>query len=236
MCAYLKSRISEKSFGMETKQFPVSPRITPLEHAIVAGDAAAIAIFWQEIAEHGAPLIEPIEGDSVHNLATFLWRDNGDTTNVVIFSGPAGWDDMAKNQMTRLLDTDLWYRTYQVRADLRTTYLLSHNDPLTELTLGMDVFGTRIIPDPLNPRQFVYLKDDEIPDDRDVAVSILELPDAPSQPWIAPRSSVAQGQLDMHRLRSAILNNERRVWVYTPPGYSNISEPYGLLLLFDGLA
>ena len=40
----------------------------------------------------------------------------------------------------------------------------------------------------------------------------------------------------MQRFASSILGNERRVFVYTPPGYSTEHEPYGLLLLFDGSA
>ena len=40
----------------------------------------------------------------------------------------------------------------------------------------------------------------------------------------------------MQRLRSVILDNERRVWVYTPPNYTTSGEPYGLLLVFDGVA
>src|SRR5581483_2449268 len=167
---------------------------------------------------------------------TFLWRAQGDIHNVVVFAGPAGWDNPSDNQMTCLLETDLWYKTYHVGADLRTVYLLSPNDPLTKLVFGTVDFDTRVLPDPLNPQQFVYRKDEEIPDDKELVVSVLELPRAPAQPWITPRPGVAKGQLEMHRLRSQILDNERRVWVYTPPGYETGNEPYDLLLLFDGLA
>ena len=221
---------------MAEKQASTSPRVTALEQSIASEDSSALDAFWQEIAEQGAPLIEPVEGDESHYLVTFLWRDMGDTKNVLVAGGIAGWDKLADNQMTRLPDSDVWYRTYQVGADLRTTYVLSHNDPLTGLENMMDEFGTRFIPDPLNPRQFIYLKDDEISDDKEVVVSILELPNAPTQPWIESRRGVARGKLEMHRLRSNILDNERRVWVYTPPGYNKDSEPYGLLLAFDGLA
>jgi enterochelin esterase-like enzyme len=31
-----------------------------------------------------------------------------------------------------------------------------------------------------------------------------------------------------------MLKNKRRLWVYTPPGYSSDGEPYRLLVLFDG--
>lgn len=221
---------------MAEKNTLASPRIAALEQALTAGDTAALVAFWQEVNESGAPLIEPIEGDDEHCLVTFLWRAGGDTQNVVVFGGTAGLDKPRKHQMTRLLDTDLWHKTYRVRADVRTTYFLSVNDPLTELSGGIADFGTRLIVDPLNPRQYVYPKDEEVPDDRELTMSVLELPAAPPQPWIAPRPGVAKGRVEMHRLRSAILGNERRVWVYTPPDYTTSGEPYGLLLLFDGLA
>lgn len=221
---------------MAEKKTLDSPRIHSLEQALTQGETTALETFWQEAITYGTPLIEPIEGDDEHHLVTFLWRARGETQNVVVFAGPAGWDRAKDNQMMRLRDTDLWYKTYRVRSDLRTIYLLSPNDPLTELGYGVVDFGTRIVPDPLNPHHFVYHRDEEIPDDRDIVVSVLELPAAPPQPWIAPRSGVANGQIEMYRLRSHLLNNERRVWIYTPPGYTTSGEPYGLFLLFDGLA
>src|SRR5579862_4498546 len=214
----------------------VSSRIAALERSLAHGDSAALPAFWQEISEHGAPLMETVEGDNEHYLVTFLWRGGDDTENVVVFGGPAGWDRPKDNQMTRLLGTDLWHKTYRVRSDLRITYLLSANDPLTDVSNLAADYGTRLVADPLNPRQFVYTKDDEIPDDKEATVSVLELPAAPAQPWIVPRPGVAKGRVEMYRLRSEILKNERRVWVYTPPGYTTDGEPYGLLLLFDGLA
>jgi enterochelin esterase family protein len=65
---------------------------------------------------------------------------------------------------------------------------------------------------------------------------MLELPAAPPQPWCDREPGNAAGQVEVHRLQSDILRNERRVWIYTPPGYSLGGEPYDLLLLFDGLA
>jgi enterochelin esterase family protein len=122
-----------------------------------------------------------------------------------------------------------------VQTDLRTIYLLSPNDPLTELN-SSEAYGTRAVPDPLNPRQFVYPKDEEDPNDKEIVVSVIELPNAPSQPWITPHLDIPKGNVEMQRLRSVILDNERRVWVYTPPNYTTSGEPYGLLLVFDGVA
>jgi enterochelin esterase-like enzyme len=43
-----------------------------------------------------------------------------------------------------------------------------------------------------------------------------------------------KGKVALHRMRSAVLGNERRAWVYTPPDYAAREDEHGLLLLFDG--
>jgi enterochelin esterase-like enzyme len=90
--------------------------------------------------------------------------------------------------------------------------------------------------DPLNPHHHTYPKDEELSDDEDWGFSLLELPDVPTQPSITSRTDVPHGKVEMIRLRSDILDNERRVYLYTPPGYTPDSEAYGLLLVFDGPA
>src|SRR6266700_1580243 len=179
---------------MVAKQTLNSPRIVSLQHTLTSGNTAALESFWQEIIEHGTPLIEAIEGDDTHHLVTFLWRAKGETHNVVIWGGPAGLDHPENNQMTRLLDTDLWYKTYQVQTDLRGVYTFSVNDPLTESGDGSADFGTRFLPDPLNPHRFVAHKDEEIPDAKEIVFSILELPGDPPQPRIVLQSEGTQGQ------------------------------------------
>jgi len=221
---------------MVAEQTLESPRIALLQQALISGNVTALETFWQEVSEQSAPLIEAIEGDDKHYLMTFLWRARTETHNAVVWGGPAGLDDPEGNQMTRLLETDLWYRTYRVQAALRGVYSLSENDPLTDAGDSSIDFTVRFQPDPLNPHQFVHHKDEEISDAKEVVFSIFELPDAPAQSWIIPQPDIKKGQLDAHRLRSQILNNERRVWVYTPAGYTRSDEPYRLLLLFDGWA
>jgi len=54
------------------------------------------------------------------------------------------------------------------------------------------------------------------------------------QTWLTPRSGIAAGKVELHRVRSTTLQNERSIWVYTPPGYSRSHAPAGLLVLLDG--
>lgn len=219
-------------------KLPISPRIAALRESLAVGDRAALDAFWQEVAVGGAPLVEPIEDEPDYRLVTFLWRDPGETQNVVVIRGPAYWGDWHDNILTHLAGSDLWYKTYRLRSDARTGYWLAPNDPLIPLREieDMQAHWSRYQLDPLNPRTHTYPKDDEFPDDEDFTLSLLELPDAPAQPWATQRPDVPRGKVEMFRLRSEILDNQRRVWIYTPPGYEASGEPYNLLLVFDGQA
>jgi enterochelin esterase family protein len=65
---------------------------------------------------------------------------------------------------------------------------------------------------------------------------MVEMPDAPAQPWLAEKPGVPVGQIEKRRFKSTLLKNEREIAVYLPPGYSRSEKPYPLLLLFDELA
>ena len=209
-----------------------STRLITLKKTLEGGNRAALDDFWQEVTRTGTPLLETINGDERHVLLTFLWRAKEETRNVVVFGGVAG-QEFSKNQMTRLLDTDLWYKTYKVRNDARFSYHLSLNDSLVPFD-KIDVKDQKAVlqrtstfkTDPLNPKTYPGLP----------APSVVELPAAPPQPWIKRSPDVPAGKIDEKKLKSSILGNERRAWVYTPPGYNTAGIPYGLMVIFDGVA
>ena len=203
---------------VETEFPPISPRLEALQQAVKAGNSAALDAFWQEISRQGAPLIEPIIGDEKHSLVTFLWRGTDKTQNVALVSNLSGKMG-ASEAMTHLSETDLWYKTYKLPKDTRESYQFA-------------VAGNNRT-DLLNPRQFVF------PDDAELGFtgwvsSVLELPNAPPQPWSAPRPGIPGGEITLHRIRSDFLDNEYRVWVYTPPSYTSDGAAYGFLLILDG--
>ncbi len=202
-----------------------SPRIAQIK---TPADAAA---FWQQIGPQGSPLIE-------NTLVTFLWRGGDETSGVLVVYAPCLRDNPENCLMTRIAGTNVWYKSFRVDHRARTYYTLAPDPPhFTKQTFGdsaiQNVIAAVSQRDPLNPRAMF-----QDPHDPDAALhrgaSILEMPDAPPQPWIEKRSDVATGKLDTTRIESALLKNSRKITVYTPPGYSTSAKPYGLLLVFDG--
>lgn len=216
----------------------LSPRLALLQQDLISGDGAALARFWQSITTQGTPLIEGIPGDNTQMLVTFLWRAHEETRNVIVVVGVTPYWDFTRNLMARLLDTDLWYKTERVPADVRVWYRFSPNDSLEPLGTGQSEWDRRtgaFQPDPYNPRHYIVRAGPDNPFSQLTETwSVLELPATPPQPWVQPQPHVPSGQIQVHRVPSAILGDERTVWVYTPPGYTADGEPFALLLLFDG--
>lgn len=204
----------------------VSPRLATLKKQLDAGHPSALEDFWREITKQGTPLVEPIKGDNKNVLVTFLWRGTPETKNVLIFS-QLNKMDMSMNIMAPLSGSDVWYKTYRLRNDARFTYLLSPNDSLIPLDRvepkDMEKRVATFQKDPLNPK--ISKRNDEF--------SVVELGGAPPQPWVIRRPGIPSGSLDKHRFKSHILNNERDVWVYTPPHYLQGIKHFPVLLMLE---
>jgi len=136
--------------------------------------------------------------------------------------------------MQSIAGTDVWYKTYRVRNDARFTYNLSPNDSLQpfDKIKGEDAMKQRLAafkPDPLNPHHCpttfgAYGTDS----------SYVELPNAGPLLWESRTKGVAQGKLAETQIHSEDLHRDKKLWVYTPPGFSLQHAPYPLLVLFDG--
>ena len=203
---------------MTTEVALASPRLAALQQELEVGNVAALDAFWQEVKEQGAPLLEPIPSDARNLRVTFLWRTTEETQSVALVSNLSGQMG-ASETMTCMPGTDLWHKTYKLPNDTRESYQFA-------------VAGNNLT-DPFNPHKHVFPSDPEI-GLTGWESSVLELPDAPSQRWSTPHVSIRRGQVTLHRIRHEVLDNEYRVWVYTPPGYTADGAPYGWLLVFDG--
>jgi enterochelin esterase family protein len=200
---------------------PASPMVRSLTTASAAGRPTAVAAFWTRVAQAGAPLVEAhTHRDS--SLVTFVFR--GDSTvrsvrlvsglNAVLVDGIAA-DFAALGEMARLAGTDVWYLTCVVGRDVRVSYRFA-------VTTARDS-GTEIV-DSLNAH--VYR-----PDRPALTASLLELPNAPPQPWHErPREMGAWRQRQVPD-RDGRMND---VFVYLPGGFDrDRAAPYPVLIGLD---
>jgi len=215
-----------------------SPRIEALQAAIQQGDKQSVNAFWDEVKKTSAPLIEPIAGDRNNLAVTFLWEGQPDTRNVLVLWIPYAGVAPDEYLMSRLGETNVWYKTIKVDRKMRLAYTLAPNAArLHPFSIAIDgdaitMTAAAARPDPLNPNRYrVDPVSVDAPEFR--GNSILEMPDAPPQPWIVQKPEVPAGRVEKHRYTSAALNNEREIAVYLPPQYSPTAEPYPLLVLFD---
>jgi enterochelin esterase-like enzyme len=217
--------LSGVSIGHAQSEKPAeSPKIRELEQR--AKDPPADEQFWQEIKISGAPLVEPITGDPQYSLVTFLWRGDPSTRNVVVVS-PLALISLQQAEMTQLPGRDVWYLTYRMRNDARMAYRFSPNDSLVPFESEPNFFArmSNFKRDPFNAKTYDY--------GGEMTASLLELPGAPSDRWIQAHTEIPHGAVKESKLQSAILKNERSVWLYTPPGYDP-SRTYPLLVVMDG--
>lgn len=209
-----------------------SPRIAELRSQVVSRRQGAVEQFWKYVQVTGTPLIETIPGDPRNSLVTFLWRGNGETRNVVIFDGVAGFD--AKDRMSQLGDTNVWFKSYKVRNDARFAYNLSPNDTLQSFDeiKGNEPMQARLAMfqiDPLNPHRCPTTFGPHTAES-----SFVELADAPALVWNKPSPEAARGKVESMEIQSGILKARKKLWIYTPRDFSESGAPYPLLILFDG--
>jgi len=168
-----------------------------------------------------SPVVEPLEGGRFRITVSFF---DGAAEDVYVIGGLAGADP-ADRRLRR--DADGWWtRSYEVEGPTRLSYFFTRE----LIPSGMD----SLIPDPLNPARHVYAPDPDVPEDQEMAVSLVELPGVPERRWSVVRD-VPHGVVESELLASATLGNKRRVFMYRPPGY-DAAQAYPLVLCFDGQA
>ena len=208
-----------------------SPTVAALEEAVRQGRPGVERDFWEKVKRAGAPLVEPIAGDTANVLFTFVWRGDSATRNVALVNAAVASEEPAQALLTHVAGTDVWYRSYEARADARFAYELSVNDNLVPFDQVTD-WGARSATfhtDPFNKRLYeatIFGRN----------VSYAEGPRAPREEWIEARPGVPKGRVEQTTVESKLLGTARYVWIYTPPGYDTLARAgeLPLLLTFDG--
>lgn len=193
--------------------------MTRLRDELRSAGPGALEQFWREVTAAGTPLVEP--WDDERCLVTFLWRGQAQSTSVT-------WG--IEVRLTRLPDTDLWYGSRLLPADLRTIYYLTHDgdetiptDPRGQGQSHVDAYGRH---------PFLFPGDPDEPTDFDQWMSLLELPAAVAEPWSTEQAGVTPGEIVHRSLESAALGGARRVSVYKPAGVATEGLPS--LVAYDG--
>jgi enterochelin esterase family protein len=136
---------------------------------------------------------------------------NQNTENVSVLAPLTNSPGLPKLPLAHLSDTDVWYGSWRIRNNLRSTYRFVVN-----LKPGQDAQQLATL-DPLNPHKMeVSFERDQMPPTQ---LSIASMPLASEESWIVGQSGSAAGKIEAHALKSAVLGSERKIWIYTPPGY-----------------
>jgi enterochelin esterase family protein len=174
------------------------------------------------VSTRRSPSIEPLE-DGRYRV-TVSYHDPA-AEGVFIIGGLVEDEDPEDRRMLR--DTDGWWvRSHEIAGGARLAYWFS-----TEMRPSS---VDQLITDPLNPSTHIYPADEQLPGSKDLVASMVELPGAREMRW-SIAGEAASGEVDVQRVSSKVLGNERRVWTYRPPDYDP-SRRYPLVLCFDGHA
>ena len=199
-----------------------SPRLEGLRQDVAKGSPAALVDFWVEMKQNGDPLVEPIAGDPQHVLLSFVFQGSDHTKGVALYCQLGNIRDPAANGLATLAGTDVWFKTYAVRNDLRFSYSFFAN-PVP----GVFASAEQQLADPLNPKS--------LKPGYGVGRSYAELAAASPQPWLALSKEHYPHKYIAERIESKVLHGERNYDVYSPPNHDpKRAQPYPLLIFFDG--
>ncbi len=148
--------------------------IMKLKEKIELGSNEAVQVFWNSIEKGNAPLIEKIDGDLENNLVTFVYKGNEDIENIVLIL-PIGRDNLVENKMERLLDTNIWYASYEINNKLRFRYSFSFND---SLDINCEKRWNNLEYDKLNKNKLIFKGENDEEDEVDSSYKFLVLTDA----------------------------------------------------------
>ncbi|MDM3615747.1 alpha/beta hydrolase-fold protein [Proteus mirabilis] len=195
-----------------------SPRLQMLAQDLTTSN---IQLFWQQIQQEGTPLVEPY--DNHNKRVTFLWQ--GAQSNVYLLGSPAGDHD----PLTRLANSDIWYRSYIVPNDTLMQYKLAPDVPVIENATAAQqrrAILTTAQADPFNLHPSPSKADDRY---NYFSLLSLDYPRECQLPDILDRTM--NGNTSISRFHSEILNNDREIALYLPA--QKMTTPR-LLVLFDG--
>jgi enterochelin esterase family protein len=169
----------------------------------------------------GTPLVDPLADPPRQVLVTFVYRSDK-AQNVGVMTPRT--HDLRDAQLTRIPGTDVWAKSFRVRDDAQFSYSFVVNVPAGAAWLKYDVLRQRTRVDPFNHRLVASLQ------------TLVSLPNAPAYPLSVPARHAPTGEVHVHKVASKkpLTFHERRIYVYSPPGYADKGNAYPLVVLLGG--
>jgi enterochelin esterase-like enzyme len=165
------------------------------------------------------PIVDEIKDDDNDVNVTYLYYGDENTEKVEVFGSTRS--SVGGTQLERFMRTPLFFGTETVPKDSRYRYGFAVTETSFVGPKGtIQISDERDVPDPLNSNIFDGL-------------SVLVLPTASPQPYVTASDSLPHGKVTPSSFKSAKLDEDRRISIYTPPGYDS-STPADLLIAFDG--
>lgn len=216
----------KKSQFVSPKQALISPLLRETAKKLQQHLPLAEAHFWNIIEEKGTPLIEKSKTKG-HALLTFLYKGKPETKNVRVLGAP--YDGHV--HLSRLPDSNIWFKTYNIPQTSRFSYRIAPNVPQLAETNWKEqrraVLATTQ-PDPLS-HSALFSQNDELFG----AASTITLAKAPSDNATQAMNN-PQGNVSDYSFTSQMLKNTRKISIYQPNNIYSISNNAPLLILFDG--
>ena len=189
--------------------------------ALEVADSKVLDNFWREYIQGKNPIIEKSTDDNTYDVY-FFWRGDSETRNVYLHCGVTG-DELS--ELKRIGHSHYFYLTMKLPGELRTLYSFLPNldasqiphvsEPVdfASIIARNNFFRSVLQPDPANTlRQVLYDGDEKTYSVK----SVIEMPKVEPQTWIRFEPKVWVGTVEKHILRSAILKEDRVIWVYKP--------------------
>ncbi|PEW28682.1 DUF1992 domain-containing protein [Bacillus cereus] len=199
----------------------ISPKLEELINQLKSGNEKALYTFLHEIKLNNTPLIEQCPVDNQYKLITYIWLGDQNTENVYVFGSFPGWN-LSVNQLQRLLQTDIWYVTFRTNKSFISTYYFTVNDFFENNWIKrseqyrLDQFNENTFGEGANK------------------ASVLKTGMEVQYSSRFPSNHYPSGRIETYSFHSSILNNTRKIHIYTPHDYSHTSHLQELLIVFDG--
>lgn len=199
----------------------ISPKLEELNNQLKNGNEKAFYTFLHEIKSNNTPLIEQCPVANQYKLITYIWLRDRKTENVYVFGSFPGWD-LSVNQLKRLLQTDIWYETFRTDKSFISTYYFSVNDFFKNDWIKrsgqyqLDQFNGNTFGEGANKASML-----------NTGMEVQYSSRFPSKHY-------PSGKIETYSFHSTILNNTRKIHIYTPHDYSHTSHLQELLIVFDG--